>query len=306
MRGAAGRPRRVSPRGPRAYNESCVRPFRGELTVAFDASGVSGAVVSRGLRGPRLRSFARASLEPGALLPQPLDENVHRPEEAGAALARVLEGLAAGRGPVSLVLPDGVARIGLVEVPAGVPPDQYVRFRWAQGLPYPSGEAIVDVLPLGGGRVVAAAVRRGVAQEYEAVAARAGLSPGRVDLAPLAALSALLRDPPAEAAGVDVILGDAAYCLAASHGGALRVLRNRRRDADGGEAGRLRREVDRTAAFAGNGTGPLRVRVVGPGARHLIGELLRSGRAAGPGWETDGGGLPVEAAELAWLGGALG
>jgi hypothetical protein len=282
-----------------------VGPFGAELTVAFDASGVCGAVVSRGLRGPRLRSFGRVALGPGALRPQPLDANVQRPEEVGEALARVLERLDAGRGPVSLILPDGVARIGLVEVPAGVPPDEYARFRWAQGLPYPSSEAIVDVLPLGGGRAVAAAVRRGVAHEYEAVAARAGLPPGRVDLAPLAALSALIRDPPAEAGGVDVILGDAAYCLAASHGGALRVVRNRRRDADVGEASRLRQEVDRTLAFAGNGTGPLPVRVVGPGARHLIGELLRSGRAAGPGWELEGRGLPVEAAELAWLGAAL-
>jgi hypothetical protein len=283
-----------------------VRPFRGELTVAFDASGVCGAVVSRGLRGPRLRSFERAQLAPGALSPHPLDVNLHRPEEVSEALRRVLQGLDAGRGRVSLILPDGVARIGLVEAPAGVAPEEYARFRWAQDLPYPAAEAIVDVLALGAGRAVAAAVRRAVALEYETVAARAGLSPGRVDLAPLAALSALVRDAPTEPAAVDVILGDAAYCLAASHGGALRVLRNRRRDPDAGEADRLGREVDRTAAFAGDGTSSVRLRVVGPGARHLIGEMLRSGRAAAPGWEMEGGRLPVEAAELAWLGAVLG
>ena len=132
-------------------------------------------------------------------------------------------------------------------------PEEYARFRWAQGLAHPAAEAIVDVLPLGAGRAVAAAVRRAVALEYEAVAGRAGLSPGRVDLAPLAALSALVRDAPAEPAAVDVILGDAAYCLAASYGGALRVLRNRRaiRRRRSGPPGR---EVDRTAAFAGDGT----------------------------------------------------
>jgi hypothetical protein len=282
-----------------------VRPFRGELTVAFDASGVSGAVVSRGLRGPRLKSFGRAGLSPGALSPQPLEKNVLRPDEVGEALGRVLQQLDGGHGRVSLILPDGVARMGLVDVPADVAPEEYARFRWAQALPYPSAEAIVDVLALGPGRAVAAAVRRSVALEYEAVAARAGLSPGRLDVAPLAALSALVRDPGAETAAVDVILGDAAYCLAASHGGALRVLRNRRRDTGAGEADRLGREVDRTAEFAGNGAAPLRVRVVGPGARQLIGELLRSGRAAGPGWQTERNGLPGEAAELAWLGAAL-
>jgi len=41
-------------------------------------------------------------------------------------------------------------------------------------------------------------------------------------------------------------------------------------------------------------------------ARHLIGEMLRCGRAAAPGWEMEGGRLPLEAVELAWLGAALG
>jgi hypothetical protein len=105
---------------------------------------------------------------------------------------------------------------------------------------------------------------------------------------------------------VDLILGDAAYCIAVSHGGAIRVLRNRRRDPDAGEADRLCREVDRTVALAGNGASTPRVRVVGSGARHVIGEMLRSGRVAGPGWEMEGGGLPVDAGELAWLGAVLG
>ena len=283
-----------------------MRPFRGEMTVAFDASAVCGVVVSRGLRGRKLRSFARVGLAPGALSPQALDPNLLRPDEVALALGRVLEELGAGRGRVSLLLPDGVARMGLIEIPAGVVPEEYARFRWAQALPYPAEEAIVDVLPLGPGRAVAAAVRRRVAQDYEEAAARAGLAPDRVDLAPLAALSALVRDRPAEEPGVDVILGDAAYCLAASQGGALRILRNRRRDADAGEAERLRREVDRTASLAGNGTSALRVRVVGSGARGLIGELQRSGRAAGPAWETQRNGLPVEAAELPWLAASLG
>ena len=281
-----------------------MRPFGAELTVAFDASGVCGAVVSRGWRGRRLRSFARVPLLPGALSPQALDRNLVRADEVVEALRRLLDTLDAGRGRVALLLPDGVARMGLIDVPPGVTPEEYARFRWAQALPYPADEAIVDVLALEPGRAVAAAVRRSVAEGYEQAASRAGLSSGRVDLAPLAALSALVREAPREAAGVDVILGDAAYCLAATHGGALRVLRNRRRDPDAGEPDRLRREVDRTAALAGNGAGPLRVRVVGPGAPALIGELQRSGRAAGP-WDTGADGLPAEAAGLAWLAASL-
>jgi len=240
------------------------------------------------------------------LSPQSLDTNLLRPAEVTEALGRLLEKLDAGRGPVSLLLPDGVARMGLVDVPDGVGPDEYARFRWAQTLPYPAEEAIVDVLSVGPGRAVAAAVRRRVAEGYEQAAARAGLSSGRVDLAPLAALSALVKAPSAGLAGVDVILGDAAYCLAATHGGALRVLRNRRRDADAGEADRLRREVDRTAALAGNGTEAVPVRVVGPGARDLIAQLQRAGRTAAPGWDAPPDGIPLEAAELAWLKASLG
>lgn len=279
-------------------------PFGAELTVAFDASGVCGAVVSRGWRGRRLRSFARVALAPGALSPQAQDANLVRPDEVAEALRRLLERLGAGRGPVSLLLPDGVARLGLIDVPSGVAAEEYARFRWAQSLPYPADEAIVDVLALDAGRAVAAAVRRRVAEGYEQAAARAGLSSGRVDLAPLAALSALVRDPPRAASAVDVILGDAAYCMAATHGGTLRVLRNRRRDADAGEADRIRREVDRTAALAGNGDGPPRVRVAGPGARALVAELQRSGRAAGP-WEAARDGLPGEAADVVWLAASL-
>ena len=127
--------------------------------------------------------------------------------------------------------------------------------------------------------------------------------PERVDLAPLAALSALRARPARGAGRVDVILGDAAYCLAClARRRAARPPQPpaRRRP---GEADRLRREVDRTAALAGNGAGRA-VRVVGAGARGLIGELR--GRAAPPPRVAmEGDGLPVEAAELAWLGAAL-
>jgi len=243
-------------------------------------------------------------LPAGALVPQSLDPNLVRAELVVDSLRQLVDTLEAGAGPVSLLLPDGVARLGLVDVPPGVEAEDFARFRWAQSLPYAAGEAIVDVLALEPGRAVAAAVRRQVAEGYEQAAARAGLSSGRVDLAPLAVLSALVRDPSREPAGVDVILGDAAYCLAATYGGGLRALRNRRRDTDEGEARRLRREVDRTAALAGNGSGPWRIRVAGPGSPSLVTELQRAGRDARP-WVSPHEGLPEEARDVPWLSAAL-
>ena len=81
------------------------------------------------------------------------------------------------------------------------------------------------------------------------------------------------------------------------------MFRNRLRDGGPGEPRWLAREVDRTAALAGNG-GPPRLRAVGPGATALLRALAESGRAAEPGWRVEGT-LPVEAAELPWLGAAL-
>ena len=281
-----------------------MRALRSRVLVALDQSGVAAAAVSGALSAPRIRSFACAPLGPGALRPGPLDPNLARPREVEEALAQVAREVEGGRGPVSLILPEGVARTVLLDVLPGVDARDFARYRLAPGLPYGGEEAVVDVLALPGGRALASAVRRVIVEGYEAAAEAAGLELERLDLAPLAALSALAREPRGTAPSVDVILGDHALSLAAWHGDLLRVFRTRLRDAGAGEAAWLAREIDRTAAQAGNGGEP-RLRVVGPGAAALRRAWRDGGRDAEPGWSADGG-LPVDAAELAWLGGALG
>jgi hypothetical protein len=280
-----------------------MRALRTRVLIAIDATGVAGAAVSGGKGAPRIRSFARAPLVQGAVVPGPLDANVVRTAEVQQALTEVASAVEGGRGPIAFILPDGVARTVLLEVPAGVAPREFARYRITPGLPYPPDEALVDVLPVEGGRVLAAAVRRSVVQGYETVAAAAGLDLERLDLSPLAALSALARESRGTAASVDVILGDRALSLAAWHGGVLRVFRSRLREAGPGEPLWLAREVDRTAALAGNG-GPPRIRAVGPGAIVLMRAWEDEGRATEPGWRAEGV-LPVDAAELAWLGAGL-
>jgi hypothetical protein len=103
---------------------------------------------------------------------------------------------------------------------------------------------------------------------------------------------------------VGVIVGDAAVSLAVVRDGGLRAFRTRLRDPGEDEARRLGAEADRIAVVAGaNGGGP-RYRVLGSGAPALRGAWTADGRAveAAPAAE---GGLPADAAELAWLGGAL-
>jgi hypothetical protein len=280
-----------------------MRTLRTRVLIAADATGISGAAVSGGAGGPRIRSFARAPLAEGALVPGPVDANVVEAAAVQQAMAEVAGAIEGGRGPVVLILPDGVARTMLLEVPGGVTPREFARYRITPGLPYPPEEALVDVLPVDGGRMVAAAVRRSVIEGYEAAATAAGLDVERLDLAPLAALSALSREGRGTAPSVDVILGDRALSLAAWHGGALRVFRSRLREAGSREPGWLAREADRTAAVAGNG-GPPRLRAVGPGAAALLRAWTDAGRSAEPGWRAEGS-LPVDAADLAWLGAAL-
>lgn len=271
--------------------------------LAFDASGVSGALLGWTFGGMRVRGFARAALSPGALVPSALEANVLRPEEVRDAVARVAAELSVGRAPVVVVAPQGVARLLLLDVPADVEPVEFARFRFAD-LPYPPAEAVVDVLPVRGGRAVAAAIRRLVVEDYEALVAGAGLAQERLDVASLAALGGLLKDTAGNGLVLDVILGDAAYAMAAHRGGVLSVLRHRRRDRRDGEAARLRVEAERTAALAGGEMD--RVRVVGTGAGSLVREWSAEGLAASPGWEGEGRGVPRDAAELPWLGALLG
>jgi len=279
--------------------------FGAKLLVVFDAASVSGALVSWGLGGLRLRSVARVPLADGALVPSPLEDNLVRVEEVRDALVSVRSSLRTNGRRAALILPDGLARTQLLEVPRGVPLLEYARYRMAQGLPYPATEAVIDALDLGGHRFLCAAVRRAVIEPYEAVAASAGFSQDRVELAPLAAVTGLRRLLHGGDSTVDVILGDAAISLTASHGRELRVFRSRRRDRGPDEARWLHEEVDRTSALSG-GSAPSRVRVVGAGAPAVVRDLESLGLRVEPGWPvSDGAELPVQAVELAWLGAAL-
>jgi hypothetical protein len=254
-----------------------MRLFSTQAIVALDADGVAGAVVRRALGGPRLAALHTAPIPEGALVVSSQGANLVRPEEVAASLRAVAAGLGAHRGPATLVLPHGVARTLLLDLPDRAVPREYARFRLATGLPYPIAEAVVDVLPLEGGRVLASAVRRTVVAEYEAVAREAGLEPGRVDLAPLAA-AAGLRSCTREGAssGVAVVLGDAACAFVAFDGPQILNFRSRRRDRSPQEPRRLRDDALRTGALAGFG-GDAALVLSGAGARSTADRLAADG-----------------------------
>jgi hypothetical protein len=206
-----------------------------------------------------------------------------------------VEGLGGRR--VTLVLPDGLARIVLVEPPEGADPRDYVRFRLAPSLPWPAAEAIVNTLPAGRGRVVGAAVRRSAVAEYEQAAAAAGLAAERAHLAPLLALEGLMRSGTRDA--LHAVLGDVALCLAAFRGGVPVGLRSRRRDPAGAETPWLREEAARAAALAGDGALPLVLSGCdAPRLRRELGGESGEHGLTGPGEWPD-------AVETAWLGGLV-
>jgi hypothetical protein len=257
-----------------------VRPFSSRVVLAFDAASVSAALVRRGLGPPRVAALSSARLPEGALVPSALARNLQAPEEVGRAIREAVGSLGRGTAGVTLVLPHGVSRLAILDLPRGHEPAEYARFRLGASLPYPAAEAVVDFLPLESNRMLAAAVRREVVAEYESAAAIAGIVRGRVDLAPLAAAAGTGPIAPGlPAASVCLVLGDAACSFLAYDRGRLLGVRTRRRDPERGEAERLRQEALRTAAAAGLFGEPELV-VGGSGARDVLDQWAAAGRGA--------------------------
>jgi hypothetical protein len=275
--------------------------FGSRLYLGFDASCVTAAAVSAGVRGRRLRSLHRAAVGPEAVAPSPSAANL-ADEEVRAAIRRSVEAAAPSARGAVLVLPDGIARIVLVDVPRDAAAREFVRFRVAPSLPWPAAETIVDVLPVGRGRVVGGAVGRATVAEYERAARGAGLEVERVHLAPLLSLAGLLRAENQDA--VHVVLGDVALCLFCFRHGELVAVRSRRRDRSAGEASRLLDEASRISVLSGDGEAPQKIVLHGSGAVALRGEAALVGSledqprsARTDGWRG--------AAEAAWLAGVV-
>jgi hypothetical protein len=235
------------------------------IYLAVDAGSVTAAELAESVKGHRLRTLAHEPLVAGALVPGAAGSNLADAEAVRAAMARALARVS--RRHLTLVLPDGIARLALVEPPRGVSAREYVRYRLASSLPWPVTEASFDTLDAGPGRVVGAALRRTTVAEYEQAATAVGAIVEQVHLAPLLALAGLLRRRGGDA--VHALLGDVALCFALVRDGALVTLRNRRRDRSQGEASRLREQLRKLASLAANGNGELPLFVSGSDAARL-------------------------------------
>jgi hypothetical protein len=266
------------------------------IYLAVDASSVTAAEIADSVKGRRLRTLAHEPLAAGALVPGAAGSNLADAEAVRAAMGRALGRVSRSR--VTLVLPDGIARLALLEPSRGVPTREYVRYRLASSLPWPATEASFDAIDAGSGRVVGAAIRRTTVAEYEQAATAVGANVEQVHLAPLLALAGL-RGQDADAA--HAVLGDVAMCLVFVRDRALLALRSRRRDRSQGEAARLREELRKLAAGTANGNGNVPLVVSGSDAARLRPQIGAAGLLDG----VAPAGSPQRADEPGWLAGLL-
>lgn len=273
------------------------------LLLAPDAGQVCLAWIRGGLGGSRLAACANAPLPRASLIPSPAERNVARASEVREVLADLLSRVSPRTRRADILLPAATASLQLVEATGRPPEADGLRLRLASALPFPAQDAILGAMRVGASHWLAAAVRRSVVEEYEALAASVGLRPRRVEIASLVAIAGLLRRPLPEGA-VDVVLGDTSVTLAVWNRGGLAHLHTRLRGDAADDTSWLRQEIARTAAATGHATFP-GIRAAGRGAGELVREAAAHGHAATLAWSLPLPDQGIQASELSWLGGVL-
>lgn len=155
-------------------------------------------------------SASARSLSAGAVVPGLTGDNVVRPEELRSVLEDVLTTVGGHGRDVTVVLPDSVVRVVLLDFETL--PDKYqdaegvIRFRLKKSLPFDVDKALLsyDVRRTSGGvKVVAAVAQPAVVEQYELAFRAAGYQPGVVLPSSLAALGAVEADRPTLVLKVD-------------------------------------------------------------------------------------------------------
>jgi len=163
-------------------------------------------------------------LEPGVLVPSPVEDNLPHSDRAAAALSHILpHGSQSGGGKAgakaktkpkraALILPDHAARVSVLDFdsfPSHTAEQlALVRFRVKKTVPFDVDSAAVSYFaqPVEGSKrheVVAVTVALEVLARYEALFRNAGFHPGEITTSALAALN--LYSQPASGAGAGVL-----------------------------------------------------------------------------------------------------
>ena len=199
---------------------------RPPVAVELSSQGVLAAA-SPGLDQTPVYAFE--ALPPNALNPDIAEKNLRAPEVVAKAIRVALEQVSARTRSITLVLPDTVVRVfvlDFVSLPAkaeeAIP---LIRFRLRKMVPFDVEHAGLSYQVLvqskSEWKVLAAVIPGPILQEYEAAIRQAGYEPGAVLPTSLAALAAIHEEEPVLVAN----LGELALTTSITHGQDLLLYR---------------------------------------------------------------------------------
>ena len=183
---------------------------RRKLTLPIACEITPSRVIAARGSSHNIDSASARTLSPGAVVPGLTGDNVVRPEELRSVVEDVLSTVGGHGRDVTVVLPDSVVRVVLLDFET-LPDKQQdaegvIRFRLKKSLPFDIDKAVLsyDVRRTSGGvKVVAAVAQPSVVEQYEAAFVAAGYQPGVVLPSSLAALGAVDGDRPTLVLKVD-------------------------------------------------------------------------------------------------------
>ncbi len=276
-----------------------LRPVYPPVAIELDADGIVLVRLKRGRRGA-------TALEAHRIASMPEDgraASIFRPmlgpsEEISKRIREAFEATGTKPGRVSVVLPDNLAKVSLLQLPERPASsrhlDEIVRFKLRRAVPFRLDEAVLTYQVLDGEsaevNVLVAVLRRGVVEQYERMIEAAGARPGLIDLC-TPNLVNLCRPRIAElaAGGADVALLNCAagyFSLVIVRAGNLIFYRCKSLPAPEEQAERavLTREVANSIAYyreklGGDGLDTVLVRTVSKPLDELRGKLSSLGFA---------------------------
>jgi type IV pilus assembly protein PilM len=196
---------------------SNAKPVRPNVAIEIASDRVVGARASQGRSSVEL--YASRTLAPGTVVPGLQEQNIQDRGALAQALAAVLESIGPRGRDVTLIVPDAVARVMLMDFDTfPVREDDAIsllRFRLKKLLPFDSDRAAISYQAMRNGavRVVTAVAASSVLEEYESVMRDAGVNPGVVLPSLVASLGLIDGAQPtllikADAATISVAIAD--------------------------------------------------------------------------------------------------
>lgn len=231
-------------------------------------------------RRPTLEAYKIQAVSEAAVPATIFDQDVVPPERLREQLRELYESAATRPGPVSVVLPDNLAKISLVSLPERPPTrkhlEEALRFKVRRSVPFRLRDAALSyqVIPSEGDRmtILVALIRRSLVERYEQALEAIGARPGLIDLCTPSLLNLCRKQLAALAPGGDVALLNCAhnyFSLVIFRGQRLIFFRcktySMRAEAPAEVNGMLAREVDYSLSYyeeklSGEGLGTLLVR----------------------------------------------